>query len=56
VKVREVIRFIEAEGWFFVRQRGSHCQYKHLIKPGKVTVAGKSSDEIAAGTLNSIFH
>jgi predicted RNA binding protein YcfA (HicA-like mRNA interferase family) len=55
VKVREVIRRIENDGWFLVATRGSHRQYKHPIKPGRVTVAGKSSDEMAPGTLNSVL-
>jgi predicted RNA binding protein YcfA (HicA-like mRNA interferase family) len=55
MKVRDVIRLIEAEGWAFHRQRGSHRQYKHPMKPGKVTVAGKPSDEMAPGTLGSIL-
>lgn len=55
MKVRDVIRLIEAEGWIFHRQRGSHRQYKHPTKAGKVTVAGKPSDEMAPGTLGSIL-
>jgi predicted RNA binding protein YcfA (HicA-like mRNA interferase family) len=55
VKVREVIKLIEADGWYFLRQRGSHRQYRHATKPGKVTIAGKPSDEMAPGTLGSIF-
>jgi predicted RNA binding protein YcfA (HicA-like mRNA interferase family) len=55
MKVRDVIRLIEAEGWTFHRQKGSHRQYKHPTKPGKVTVAGKPSDEMAPGTLGSIL-
>jgi predicted RNA binding protein YcfA (HicA-like mRNA interferase family) len=53
--VREVIRLIESDGWHLVATRGSHRQYKHPSKAGRVTVAGKSSDEIAPGTLNSIL-
>jgi predicted RNA binding protein YcfA (HicA-like mRNA interferase family) len=53
--VREVIRLIESAGWRLVATRGSHRQYKHPSKSGRVTVAGKSSDEIAPGTLNSIL-
>jgi len=49
VKVRDVIRLVEQDGWYFVGQRGSHRQYRHRSKPGKVTVAGKPSDEMAAG-------
>jgi predicted RNA binding protein YcfA (HicA-like mRNA interferase family) len=55
VKVRDVIKLIEADGWYFLRQRGSHRQYRHATKPGKVTIAGKPSDEMAPGTLGSIF-
>jgi predicted RNA binding protein YcfA (HicA-like mRNA interferase family) len=55
MKVRDVIRLIEANGWTFHRQKGSHRQYKHPNKPGKVTVAGKPSDEMAPGTLGSIL-
>jgi predicted RNA binding protein YcfA (HicA-like mRNA interferase family) len=55
VKVRDVIKLIEADGWYFLRQRGSHRQYRHATKAGKVTVAGKPSEEMAPGTLGSIF-
>ena len=55
MKVREAIRLIEDDGWFLVATRGSHRQYKHPTKPGRVTVAGKPSDDLAPGTLNSIL-
>ncbi|MCC7292598.1 MAG: type II toxin-antitoxin system HicA family toxin [Phycisphaerales bacterium] len=55
MKIREVIRIIESDGWCLVATRGSHRQYKHPTKPGRVTVAGKPSDELAPGTLNSIL-
>jgi predicted RNA binding protein YcfA (HicA-like mRNA interferase family) len=55
VKVHEVMRRIEEAGWFLVATRGSHRQFKHPDKPGRVTVAGKPSDDLAAGTLNSIL-
>lgn len=55
MKVREAIRLIEADGWFPVATRGSHRQYKHPTKPGRVTIAGKPSDDLAPGTLNSIL-
>ena len=55
MKVREIIRMIEADGWFLVATRGSHGQYKHRSKPGRVTVAGKPSHDLAPGTLNSIL-
>jgi predicted RNA binding protein YcfA (HicA-like mRNA interferase family) len=55
VKVRDVIKLIEQDGWRFVGQHGSHRQYRHPVKSGKVTVAGKPSDEMARGTVGSIM-
>lgn len=55
MKVREIIKLIEADGWYLARTRGSHRQYKHPTKAGLVTVPGKLSDDLAPGTLNSIF-
>jgi predicted RNA binding protein YcfA (HicA-like mRNA interferase family) len=55
MKVREAIKLIEADGWFLVATRGSHRQYRHPTKAGRVTVAGKPSDDLAPGTLNSIL-
>jgi len=55
MKVREAIRPIEADGWFLVATRGSHRQYKHPTKAGRVTVPGKPSDDLAPGTLNSVL-
>jgi predicted RNA binding protein YcfA (HicA-like mRNA interferase family) len=55
VKVREVIRLIEQDGWQLARTKGSHRQYKHSDKPGLVTVPGKPGDDLAPGTLNSVL-
>ena len=55
MKVAEVLRMLRADGWLLVTTRGSHRQFKHPVKSGRVTVAGKPSDDIAAGTLNSIL-
>jgi len=55
VKVKEVIRLIENDGWIQVRQRGSHRQFSHPVKKGLVTIAGKPSDDLAKGTENSIL-
>jgi predicted RNA binding protein YcfA (HicA-like mRNA interferase family) len=55
MKVREIIDLILADGWFLVATRGSHRQFKHPAKPGRVTIAGKPSDDLAPGTLNSIL-
>ncbi len=55
MKVREVIKLIEADGWVLIRTRGSHRQYKHPSKKGLVTIAGKLSSDMARGTLNSVL-
>jgi predicted RNA binding protein YcfA (HicA-like mRNA interferase family) len=55
VKVREVIRLLERDGWYLVAQRGSHRQYRHPTKQGKVTVAGKPGVDVPPGTLGSIY-
>ena len=55
MKVRELLRLLENDGWRHVRTRGSHRQYNHPIKPGLVTVPGNPGDELARGTLNSIL-
>jgi len=55
VKVRDVIKLLEADGWYLSRTRGSHRQYKHPRKRGVVTLAGKAGDDLAPGTLNSIL-
>ncbi|WP_291981119.1 type II toxin-antitoxin system HicA family toxin [Luteitalea sp.] len=55
MKVRDVLKMLEDDGWAIVRQRGSHRQLKHVVKPGLVTVAGQPGDELAPGTLNSVL-
>ena len=55
MKVREIIKLIEQDGWRLARTNGSHRQYKHPQKSGLVTVPGKLGDELAPGTLNSIL-
>ena len=55
MKVQDIIRIIQADGWFLVRTRGSHRQFHHPVKPGTVTVAGKPSQDLAPGTVNSIL-
>jgi predicted RNA binding protein YcfA (HicA-like mRNA interferase family) len=54
VKVSEVIRMLNDDGWYLVVTRGSHRQFKHPTKAGRVTVPGKPSDELAPGTWNSV--
>jgi len=55
MKISDILRMLQADGWFLVATRGSHRQYKHPLKPGRVTVPGKPSDDVAPGTLNSIM-
>ena len=55
MKVRDLLRLLRDDGWTLSRQSGSHRQFKHASKPGRVTVAGKPSDDLAPGTLNSIL-
>ena len=54
-KVVEAIRKLREDGWVLVRTTGSHRQFRHLRKPGTVTVAGKPSDDLTPGTWNSIL-
>jgi len=54
VKVREVIRMLERDGWVLVVTRGSHRQFKHPTKPGRVTVSGNMGDDMPKGTLASV--
>lgn len=55
MKVSELLRLLRNDGWFLVATRGSHRQFKHVAKPGRVTVPGKLSDDLAPGTINSIL-
>ncbi|OGB90610.1 addiction module toxin, HicA family [candidate division WOR-1 bacterium RIFCSPHIGHO2_01_FULL_53_15] len=55
MKVRDAIKAIEDDGWRLVATRGSHRQYKHAAKSGRVTIAGQPGHDLAPGTLNSIL-
>ncbi|MFZ5929808.1 MAG: type II toxin-antitoxin system HicA family toxin [Pseudomonadota bacterium] len=55
MKVSEVLHMLQDDGWFLAATCGSHRQFKHLLKPGRVTVPGKPGDDLAPGTLNSIM-
>jgi predicted RNA binding protein YcfA (HicA-like mRNA interferase family) len=55
MKVRDLLRKLEEDGWYLSRQRGSHRQYKHPDRPGLVTVPGHPGDELHPKTLNSIL-
>jgi predicted RNA binding protein YcfA (HicA-like mRNA interferase family) len=54
-KVRAAIARVQADGWRLVSQRGSHCQFKHPVKPGRVTIAGRLSDDLPPGLWKSIL-
>ena len=53
--VKELLAMVQADGWFQVRQTGSHRQFHHPEKPGTVTIAGKPSVDVPPGTLNSVL-
>ncbi len=55
MKVGELIRLLEEDGWRLVRTKGSHRQFRNPSKPGTVTVAGKPSLDMPPGTLSSIM-
>lgn len=55
MKIKELLKLIEKDSWYQVVQRGRYRQFKHLTKTGCVTIAGKPSDDIDKGTLNSIL-
>ena len=55
MKVKSLINMLKINGWFQVRMKGSHRQFKHPTQNGTVTVSGKLSAEIPIGTLNSII-
>lgn len=55
MKAKDIIKMLENDGWYLVRIKGSHRQFKHPVKSGIVTVAGKLSLDLPPGTLNSIL-
>jgi predicted RNA binding protein YcfA (HicA-like mRNA interferase family) len=55
MKVSEVLRLLNNDGWYLVRTKGSHRQFKHPTKSGRVTVAGKPSDDVASGPSTVFF-
>jgi predicted RNA binding protein YcfA (HicA-like mRNA interferase family) len=54
VKVREVMRRLEADGWVLVTTKGSHRQFKHPVRPGRVTISGHPGDEMPKSTFASV--
>jgi predicted RNA binding protein YcfA (HicA-like mRNA interferase family) len=59
MKVREILKLLKDDGWYFVTTEGSHRQFKHSTKPGRVTVAGHPSDDIRiamGGACSFLLH
>lgn len=55
MKVKVVVKRLKDDGWVLARRKGSHRQFKHPARKALVTVPGKPSDELAPGTVSSIF-
>lgn len=55
MKVKDIIKTIEADGWYLVTIRGSHRQYKHPIKRGRVTVSGHLAKDMPIGLVKSVL-
>jgi predicted RNA binding protein YcfA (HicA-like mRNA interferase family) len=55
MKVRELIKVLERNGWSQVRMRGSHRQFRHGLRRGTVTVSGHLGEDIPPGTLSSVL-
>jgi len=55
MNAREAIRKIEEDGWYFHSQKGSHAQYKHPVKPGRVTVPMHGSKDLSKPDVHSIL-
>jgi predicted RNA binding protein YcfA (HicA-like mRNA interferase family) len=55
MKIRDVIKTIQSDGWIHVKTKGSHRQYKHPAKPGRVTIPGHPGDDVNLDTLKSIL-
>ncbi len=55
MKFRDLIKEVERDGWKLHKMAGSHGQYKHPTKPGRVTIAGKPGKDVPDGTRKSIL-
>jgi predicted RNA binding protein YcfA (HicA-like mRNA interferase family) len=55
MKVRDIIKLIESDGWYRIKAKGGHRQYKHPTKPGRVTVSGQMSDDLDKKTEKSVL-
>ena len=55
MKIKEIMKILERDGWYYVHSKGSHRKFHHPFKKGAVTVAGKASSDVHPEMLNSIF-
>ena len=55
MKIRDMLKLLKGDGWYLVTTEGSHRQFKHPTKPGRVTVSGHPSEDIHPKTLRSIL-
>jgi predicted RNA binding protein YcfA (HicA-like mRNA interferase family) len=55
MKVRDLIKLVEINGWMQISTRGSHRHYKHFAKPGRVTIPGHPGDDVHPDTLKSVL-
>ncbi len=55
MNVRDLLKTLDADGWYLVVVRGSHRQFRHATRPGRVTVAGHPSVDVPIGTLKNIW-
>ena len=55
MKVSDVLKLLRRDGWYRIKSKSGHRQFKHPAKAGRVTVSGKASDEMPPGTLNSVL-
>ncbi|MFN0154367.1 MAG: type II toxin-antitoxin system HicA family toxin [Gaiella sp.] len=55
MKVREIIKVVESDGWVLLRITGSHRQFVHPRKPGKVTIPGHPRTDLHPNTARSIL-
>jgi predicted RNA binding protein YcfA (HicA-like mRNA interferase family) len=55
MKIRDIMTTLRKDGWYQVIQRGSHRQFKHPVRKGRVTIAGHRNDDLAPGTLSTIL-
>ena len=56
MKVSEILRMLNEDGWFLAATRGSHRQFKRATKAERVTVPGKPNDTLVAERIGTADH